>query len=46
MIDERNEPPAVYRYGRLALWLVLVLIVFAVGYAVWQALANWTAITV
>lgn len=39
-------PPRVYTVGRLALWLVLVLMLLSVGYAAWQAIANWSTITV
>jgi hypothetical protein len=41
-----ESPPPVFTYGRLALWLVLVLMLLSVVYTAWQVLANWTSITV
>lgn len=41
-----ESPPAVFVYGRLVFWLILALMVVSVIYAGWQALANWTSITV
>ena len=41
-----ETPPAVYTYGRLALWLVLALMLLSVGYAGWHVVANWAVITV
>jgi TRAP-type mannitol/chloroaromatic compound transport system permease small subunit len=46
MTRETESPPAVFTYGRLVLWLVLLLIVLSVGYAVWQVVANWSSIAV
>ena len=46
MAVPRESPPAVFTYGRLALWLVLLLMVVSVGYAAWQVVSNWTSITV
>jgi hypothetical protein len=39
-------PSRIYTIGRLAFWLVLALMLLSVGYAAWQAVANWSAITV
>ena len=44
MTDE--SPPAVFRYGRMALWLVLALMLLSVLYGGWHVVANWTFITV
>jgi hypothetical protein len=41
-----RTPPRIYTIGRLVLWLVLALMLVSVGYAGWQAIANWSAITV
>jgi len=46
MAQETESPPAMFTYGRLALWLVLVLIVLSVGYAAWQVVVNWSSIAV
>jgi TRAP-type mannitol/chloroaromatic compound transport system permease small subunit len=46
MANQTESPPAVFTYGRLALWLVLLLIVLSIGYAVWQVVANWSSIRV
>jgi hypothetical protein len=46
MPHQTESPPAVFTYGRLALWLVLLLIVLAIGYAAWQVVANWSSIRV
>jgi hypothetical protein len=44
MVEE--SPAPVYTYGRLVLWLVLLLMVVSVLYSGWHVVANWTAITV
>ncbi|HUF28578.1 MAG TPA: hypothetical protein VMM18_16485 [Gemmatimonadaceae bacterium] len=44
MADE--APPSVFRYGRLALWLVLALMIGSIIYSGWQVLANWRFIAV
>jgi hypothetical protein len=41
-----ETPPAVFRYGRLALWLVLALMLLSILYGAWHVVANWTSITV
>jgi hypothetical protein len=41
-----ESPPPVFTYGRLVLWLVLLLMLLSVVYAAWQVIANWTSITV
>lgn len=46
MANQTESPPAVFTYGRLALWLVLLLIVLSIGYAAWQVAANWSSIRV
>ncbi len=46
MSRETESPPAMFTYGRLALWLVLLLMVLSVGYAAWQVAANWSSIAV
>lgn len=46
MADEPEVHSRVYTAGRLALWVVLALMLLSIGYAAWQSLANWTAITV
>jgi hypothetical protein len=46
MANQTESPPAMFTVGRLALWLVLLLIVSAIGYASWQVVANWSSIRV
>lgn len=46
MANQLESPPAVFTYGRLGLWLVLLLIGLSIGYAVWQVVANWSSIRV
>ena len=41
-----ETPPTVFRYGRIALWLVLALMLLSILYGAWHAVANWTSITV
>jgi hypothetical protein len=43
---QTESPPPVFTYGRLALWLVLLLMLLSVVYTAWQVLSNWTSITV
>ena len=35
-----------HTYGRLTLWLVLVLMLGAAAFAAWSVLANWSSIRV
>ena len=46
MAAESESPSPVFTYGRLALWLVLVLIVASIAYSLWHVVANWSFITV
>jgi hypothetical protein len=38
--------PPVYTYGRIAFWVVLALMSASILFTAWQAIANWSAITV
>ncbi len=38
--------PPVFTYSRIAFWVVLALMAASVLYAMWRAVANWSAITV
>ncbi len=38
--------PPVFTYSRIAFWVVLALMATSALYAVWIAIANWSAITV
>jgi hypothetical protein len=46
MAVESPTPPPIFRYGRLAFWLVLALMLLSVVYAGWHVVANWVTITV
>ena len=46
MAVDTESPPPVFTYGRLALWLVLVLMLVSVVYSLWHVVANWSFITV
>ena len=46
MAVDTESPPPVFTYGRLTLWLVLVLMVVSVVYSMWHVVANWSFITV
>jgi hypothetical protein len=46
MAVDPDSPTPVFTVGRLALWLVLALMVVAIGYSAWIAVANWGFITV
>jgi hypothetical protein len=41
-----SPPPAVFRFGRLVLWLVLALMVLSILYGGWHVVANWPSIRV
>jgi hypothetical protein len=46
MAVDTESPPPVFTYGRLTLWLVLVLMLVSVVYSLWHVVANWSFITV
>lgn len=46
MALDPDSPAPMFTIGRLALWLVLALMLGAIAYSAWIAIANWSFITV